>query len=224
MKKGVMRDINEVLKLINPFNPVARQLADKELVGSMQNLGFLIDQPILIGCDGLIGDGHRRLAAALAAGLAEVPVYYSSRTSVEIMATSNNLALVWTKQNWLQAWKAGFPSDWLPSKLQEILKKAGDVGARQVADGKLSSDAVNRGNTFLRREIPGFKALEPAKRQEQCRAFAKWLTVNEACGVLSALGNRILAGGSKAILDLYKRYPRKLPNSGRRCLGWKTLV
>lgn len=76
----------------NPLNP--RGAVDdaglEELIASIVSQGIL--QPLLVTPDGLVVAGHRRLAAATRAGLAEVPVLIKQLTpgeQLEIMLVEN---------------------------------------------------------------------------------------------------------------------------------------
>lgn len=70
----------------NPFNPRGAVAPEdvQELASSIRTLGVL--EPLLVTPEGLIVAGHRRHAAALLAGLVEVPVMVRTLTEAEQLA------------------------------------------------------------------------------------------------------------------------------------------
>jgi hypothetical protein len=81
-----------------------------------------IETPLSVGKDGVLGDGHRRLACAKEIGLKTVPVIKSEkRTGAEIYA--DNCTQKPTRGGeWLQAVSQGFPLDLVPSSTRRQIE------------------------------------------------------------------------------------------------------
>ena len=111
------------------FNPALRT--------SEKALHYLLEQikesgemtPIEIGTDGIIGDGHRRLACAKLLGWEEVPIIKSKmRTSYQIYLANDGRVTRSTKgAEWLQAVNQGFPLDEVPPSARNYIRYLYDV-------------------------------------------------------------------------------------------------
>src|SRR3990167_6000630 len=75
------------------FNPKGRTQNIKALVKSMEQEGFWETAPIILGSDGKIGDGHRRVSAAKLVGIREVPCIRSEKPSHVEWKNRNSLAM-----------------------------------------------------------------------------------------------------------------------------------
>jgi len=96
----------------------------RELVKSMIDDGFRWWEPILIGSDDKIGDGHRRLKAALQVGIELVPtIKVLDKTSVELFKSRNNLRKRFDAYQWLRIYLIDNSFDGIPNKYQRDIKK-----------------------------------------------------------------------------------------------------
>lgn len=99
---------------VAPFNPILRTGPERLtlLMDSIEENG--IEMPLHLGKDGILGDGHRRLACAQTLGIQEVPVIRSStRTGAEIYG-GNCTQKATRGAEWLQAVAQGFPISLVP--------------------------------------------------------------------------------------------------------------
>jgi len=99
------------------FNPALRTSENRlyDLKKAIEESGEIY--PIQIGKDGILGDGHRRLACAKALGWELIPAIRSkTRTSVEIYLANDGRVSRSTKgAEWFQAVEQGFPLDMVPA-------------------------------------------------------------------------------------------------------------
>lgn len=79
----------------------------KELLQSMNKYGFALYRPLLISKDGILADGHRRLACARKLGIKEVPVIF----------TNDALTVVFGQNHSIEPYRAG---DWLQAYAQQL--------------------------------------------------------------------------------------------------------
>ncbi len=125
--KVEMMDVDEIKTA--DFNPVLRTKPNK-LMALMDDIAENgIEVPLIIGSDGILGDGHRRLYCAKHLGIKKVPVIRSKRTSIELY-TINKTQKPTRGGEWLQAVHQGFPIDLVPKRyrreienLQRVLSK-----------------------------------------------------------------------------------------------------
>jgi len=129
----------------NPFRRTTDQNT-KGLVANMAKNGFRAIYPIVIGNDGIVGDGHRRLAAAKILGLKEVPVVIDpDLTSAEIYMLQLDI-LKQTGKDLFDAIARGMPTSVLPAKQQKQLRRIADVAGEDainyMIDRKLSPSSI----------------------------------------------------------------------------------
>ncbi len=82
------------------FVPASRVLPASlsALIDSMRNGGFHPWAPIVVGVEGVIGDGHRRWAVAKYLGVLRVPVVYTNRKAADIWGANMTTQPVTTKE------------------------------------------------------------------------------------------------------------------------------
>lgn len=98
--------------IASQFNPPARiekgQLSS--LVDSIRQDGFWDWEPIVLGRDGRVADGHRRLAAAKLAGIEKVPVKRVDMETSELWVRLNGLRKAITGRDYAYAYTHGIKS------------------------------------------------------------------------------------------------------------------
>ncbi len=153
-KKGITRVPVEWVEPITlvpaPFNPAIRTERERlyELRKSMEHNGFLEYKPIVIGKDGIVGDGHRRLACAIDLGLPLVPVVHDpTRNAEEIWAEECTTSRAATAKETVMAVAQGLrilPDNKYRSSIKAIQRYAGQEGLVALADAKLSPSIHKR--------------------------------------------------------------------------------
>ena len=109
-----MMEVEAINKAV--FNPSIRIEPNRidDLLTSIESNG--IESPLLVGCDGVLGDGHRRLACAIKLGYKTVPVIKSiNRTGAQIYS-DNSTQKPTRGAEWLQAVTHGYPIIYVPTK------------------------------------------------------------------------------------------------------------
>ncbi len=122
------------------FDPPIRTCREniEDLVESIQTHGFL-PYPLLIGKDGFLGDGHRRLAAAGVCRLTELPVIrVAGRTAAQIWIDMNGPGKRELRApEMLAAVAAGYDVELLPTSqrrpVQHIISLVGTDGVKKLA-------------------------------------------------------------------------------------------
>jgi len=133
------------------FDPPIRTCREniEDLVESIQLHGFL-PYPLLIGKDGYLGDGHRRLAAAQVCKLAELPVIrVAGRTAAQIWIDMNGPGKrALRTPEMLAAVAAGYDVELLPTAqrrpMQHIISLIGTDGVKKLARCGASPEAWGR--------------------------------------------------------------------------------
>ena len=87
-----------------PWNPPGR-VTDKRLIelkNSIKERGILY--PLLLGSDGLVADGHRRLSCAKLLGLRTVPVILAKEPAIELYEVPNTGQRRLTGAEWIHVY------------------------------------------------------------------------------------------------------------------------
>lgn len=142
-------NVDDLLLQVNPFNPKKRVLGNKlaPLVKSIKESGGVLT-PVMVGRDNVIGDGHRRVAAAKIAGIEQVPVLHNKwKTGAEIFRTTNNdkVVMKMDASQYLQTYVlSGFLMDLIPpgSTAEEKINEAMSLVSRRTI-----SDVMEHGKS-----------------------------------------------------------------------------
>jgi hypothetical protein len=169
------------------FNPRIREsMQMKPLEASISEHGLYHFMPILVGCDGRVGDGHRRIAAAAKLrslkhpGLDTLPtVICSNQTSVELFSRINSTQRRLNTKEMLLAVHKGLPLDAVPN----------DGAKRNIAfliQHKLLDLAVdvNSSPTVVHHAHEVFRALrsefvEDLPKKITPQSITKWMLRNK---------------------------------------------
>jgi hypothetical protein len=146
------------------FNPKVRRKDVRKLEKSIDELGFRIDMPILVGNDlRTIGDGNRRFTAAKNLGLTEVPVIYSDMPAKTLFSLYNRTEVKkpMSGSQWLDAHVNGLPLDEAPESIQKQIQTIIDFAGW---DGVLVFYNENTAPSSFQYVI---KALKRIKEQKQ---------------------------------------------------------
>lgn len=147
------------------FNPSDRVTA-KNLATLMKGITALggVVQPVIVSSDKRIGDGHRRVAAAIALGLSEIPVIVLPLGLQETWAWLNDSQKPIMGRDWVQVHYMGFSLENIPKRIQsQILRiKAliGDDGFAVLAEKNMTT-AVLREATQTARYIDDVERKRP---------------------------------------------------------------
>lgn len=126
-------DVDSIV--VAEWNPIARtgDAALRDLLEKMRREGYLEEHPVIIGSDGVLGDGHRRLACAKLLGLKRIPVIYSRRTSRQIYL-DNATQRKQGARDWGSAWAQGLTD--LPQphsvRVKVLVEAVGEERAREI--------------------------------------------------------------------------------------------
>lgn len=128
------------------FNPKHRtddrQL--KDLIASMEKDGFHEFQPLLISTEGILGDGHRRLAASLKLGLKRVSIFETDMPLVELY-NLNVSHLSHKPRDWAEAYFRGLTS--VPPRIAVLIGRIEEIvgrdGVRLLVEYGMSPDVYS---------------------------------------------------------------------------------
>lgn len=125
---------------LSGINPLSRSfIVGSDLLKSFEKHGFLPYHPILLSSDGMVGDGHRRLACAKLLGIEKVPVIHTG-ASVKELIGSNTGGRSFLTTDWDKVQYFGVEASPTASKYQAILRKyAGDDALDYVVGARKSS-------------------------------------------------------------------------------------
>lgn len=130
------------------FNPASRteRSSLRKLMKDIEAAGRVI-QPLVVGSDGVLADGHRRLACAKALGLKTVPVLLEDKPARELWVILNHSPRIVRGRDWLEAYVSGLSARVMP---EEIAKQINEL---EKAVGKTGLEALvanHRGIGILR--------------------------------------------------------------------------
>lgn len=145
--------------MVSQFNPPARieksELTD--LVNSMKEKGFWDWQPIIVGKDGRVADGHRRLAAAKLAGIEKVPVEGIDMDTAELWILLNGLRKAVTGRDYAYAYTNGIKNGTLDllnihpiRDIKQLVELGGDDIIRKIVASKSSPGILTEGRRIAR--------------------------------------------------------------------------
>lgn len=131
-----------------PWNPVGRtnKGAVRDIVGSIQERGWVDHCSLKIGSDGILGDGHRRLTGAKIAGLDKVTAIFCSQTARELWALNVGSRQV-SNAEWMAVYATTeLMAGELPSRIRswilELEQIVGSEGMRLLVERNISPDVL----------------------------------------------------------------------------------
>lgn len=143
-----------VVKMIDPqklvpggFNPPQR-VTEKSLALIMQGIVELggVVQPIIVSRDLRIGDGHRRVAAAIKLGLTEVPIIELPLGLQEMWGILNNTQKAIVGRDWVEVHSLGFSLENAPvnvrKQITEIKNLIGEDGFSLLAEKGMTTTVL----------------------------------------------------------------------------------
>lgn len=140
----------------NGFNPHSRTLDKnpkfKQLLDSVRRVGVL--SPLLVSPDGLVIDGHRRLACAMRLGMQEVPCVVTSRNAQEtwVEAVVNQQGM--SGRQIIETVAQGLSPVYLPKaeaqRVMDVREVAGPELFQQMAEEGISIGIRNALNKVCR--------------------------------------------------------------------------
>jgi hypothetical protein len=135
--------------LVGGFNPRSRTSERNlaALVQSMKKNGFFSYEPLKIASNGMLADGHRRLAAAKIAGIDKVPVIETD-FHIGHMYKLNETHRKHTPREWLQVYVKGMEDavpDRITRKIMKLKEVVGNKGLIFLAEKDLSPNIYNLG-------------------------------------------------------------------------------
>jgi len=115
-----------------------------ELVASMQERGYLPEYPVTVNADGVIMDGHHRVAAAMIVGC---PIYYvvSSTLKVDDIGPLQDMQKRWLMDDYLHSYTVGGNSEY--AKIGVLIKDFPWAAPSTVADIAYYGDVIRSGST-----------------------------------------------------------------------------
>lgn len=147
-----------------PFNPKSRTERDKlkKLIDGIKEVGGII-QPIIVSSDFQVIDGHRRLAAAKALGMTEVPVIVSPLSLQAGWRVLNTTSLGVVSKDWVQAHYLGYSLGNIPRKqrreIETIYRLIGEDGFANIAEAGMSSNVASEAR-YVAKYIEGKSGRE----------------------------------------------------------------
>lgn len=127
---------------IPSWNPIKRIDEIKYLAGDIRTYGIL--QPLLVGKDGLVADGSRRLTAARTIGLGVVPIIRRTESASLLWKVANTNTRRLGPSDWCKAIVQGFDPDEAPPKIgaaySQLVHMLGEEDANRMFS--IASDRV----------------------------------------------------------------------------------
>lgn len=145
------------------FNPAGRTDIKtlQPLIDAITRLGGVV-VPIIISRDKRIGDGHRRVAAAIHLGLSEIPVIELPISLQEVWSLANLSARRIDGRQWVESHYLGLSIEHLPNsnrrELAQIKNLIGDDGIRLLVEKGMTSSVVG-----LARKLSKYIDPKPTK-------------------------------------------------------------
>lgn len=106
------------------YNPTSRteKQALRKLCREIETIGGIVS-PLTVGSDGVLADGHRRLACAILLGMTHVPVIFRTETSEMLYASMNAATLPHNSKQSAEAVAQGFPLELVRGGAQSLITK-----------------------------------------------------------------------------------------------------
>jgi hypothetical protein len=138
--KVTMMKVSDLLKLRNPRNPQSRVTmgALQPLKKLMQRYGFDLAYPIILGCDGIIGDGHRRLLVAYYLGITHVPVITHPRKTADQLFSDNQANKPVQPRQWMESYVSHLAVVMIPKNTWRKISWLKAAGGMQLLKDILS--------------------------------------------------------------------------------------